>query len=95
MNRVDGHLKVTGAATYSAEYELPGITYAVLVGSTITRGRITGIDTKAAERAPGVLAVITHFNSPKVPGFDTAGKDPSQPATVGGPGSGPATRPDW
>jgi xanthine dehydrogenase YagR molybdenum-binding subunit len=85
MNRVDGHQKVTGAATYSTEYQLPGITYAVLVGSTITKGRLTGIDTKAAERAPGVLAVITHFNSPKVPGFDTAGKDPSQPATVGGP----------
>ncbi|MDB5234185.1 MAG: xanthine dehydrogenase family protein molybdopterin-binding subunit [Hymenobacter sp.] len=85
MNRVDGHQKVTGAATYSAEYQLPGITYAVLVGSTITKGRITGLDTKAAERAPGVLAVVTHLNSPKVPGFDTAGKDPSQPATVGGP----------
>ncbi|GAB3857601.1 xanthine dehydrogenase family protein molybdopterin-binding subunit [Hymenobacter terrigena] len=85
MNRVDGRLKVTGAATYSAEYELPGITYAVLVGSTIAKGRITGIDTKAAAGAPGVLAVITHFNSPKVPGFDTAGKDPSQPPTVGGP----------
>ena len=38
MNRVDGRLKVTGAATYSAEYQLPGITYAVLVGSTITKG---------------------------------------------------------
>jgi len=85
MSRVDGHLKVTGGARYSAEYELPGITYAVLVGSTITKGRLTSIDTKAAQRAPGVLAVITHFNSPKVPGFDTAGKDPSQPATKGGP----------
>jgi xanthine dehydrogenase YagR molybdenum-binding subunit len=85
MSRVDGHLKVTGGARYSAEYELPGITYAVLVGSTITKGRLASIDTKAAERAPGVLAVITHFNSPKVPGYDTAGKDPSQPATVGGP----------
>jgi len=85
MSRVDGHLKVTGGARYSAEYELPGITYAVLVGSTVTKGRLAGIDTKAAERAPGVLAVITHFNSPKVPGFDTVGKDPSQPATKGGP----------
>ena len=53
MNRVDGHLKVTGAAKYSAEYEIPGITYAVLVGSTITKGRLTSIDTRAAERAPG------------------------------------------
>jgi xanthine dehydrogenase YagR molybdenum-binding subunit len=85
MNRVDGHLKVTGAAKYSAEYELPGLVYAVLVGSTIAKGRLTSIDAKAAERAPGVLAVVTHYNSPKVPGYDTAGKDPSQPATVGGP----------
>lgn len=85
LDRVDGHQKVTGAATYSAEYQLPGITYAVLVGSTIAKGRITSLDTRAAERAPGVLAVVTHLNSPKVPGFDTAGKDPSQPATVGGP----------
>jgi len=85
MNRVDGHLKVTGAAKYSAEYELPGLVYGVLVGSTITKGRLTSLDTKAAERAPGVLAVISHFNSPKVPGYDTVGKDPSQPATVGGP----------
>ncbi|TVT39490.1 xanthine dehydrogenase family protein molybdopterin-binding subunit [Hymenobacter setariae] len=85
MNRVDGHLKVTGAAKYSAEYELPGLVYAVLVGSTIAKGRLTSIEAKAAERAPGVLAVVTHYNSPKVPGYDTAGKDPSQPATVGGP----------
>ncbi|UOQ71636.1 xanthine dehydrogenase family protein molybdopterin-binding subunit [Hymenobacter cellulosilyticus] len=85
MDRVDGRLKVTGGAKYSAEYELPNMAYAVLVGSTVTKGRLTSVDTKAAERAPGVLAVITHFNSPKVPGFDTAGKDPSQPATVGGP----------
>jgi xanthine dehydrogenase YagR molybdenum-binding subunit len=85
LDRVDGHQKVTGAATYSAEYQLPGITYAVLVGSTIAKGRLTSLDTRAAERAPGVLAVVTHLNSPKVPGFDTAGKDPSQPATVGGP----------
>ncbi|SFQ77516.1 xanthine dehydrogenase family protein molybdopterin-binding subunit [Hymenobacter arizonensis] len=84
MNRVDGRLKVTGAATYSAEYQLPGMSYGVLVGSTIAKGRIKSIDTRAAERAPGVLAVISHVNSPKVPGFVPTGKDPSQPQTVGG-----------
>jgi xanthine dehydrogenase YagR molybdenum-binding subunit len=84
LNRVDGRLKVTGAATYSAEYNLPNMSYAVLVGSTIAKGRISSIDTRAAERAPGVLAVITHLNSPKVPGFTPTGKDPSQPQTVGG-----------
>lgn len=69
MSRVDGRLKVTGAAKYSAEYNVKGVTYGVMVGSTITKGSIKTIDTKAAEHAPGVLAVITYLNSPKVPGY--------------------------
>ena len=52
MNRVDGRQKVTGAATYPAEYQLPGMSYAVLVGSTITKGRITSMDTSAAIGTP-------------------------------------------
>ncbi|GAB3229241.1 xanthine dehydrogenase family protein molybdopterin-binding subunit [Hymenobacter seoulensis] len=84
MNRVDGRLKVTGAAKYSAEYELPGLVHSALVGSTIAKGRITSIDTKAAEKAPGVLAVITHLNSPKVPGF-AAKSNPDEPPTIGQP----------
>jgi xanthine dehydrogenase YagR molybdenum-binding subunit len=71
MSRVDGRLKVTGAAKYSAEYNIKGVTYGVMVGSTITKGSIKAIDTKAAEHAPGVLAVITYLNSPKVPGYQT------------------------
>jgi xanthine dehydrogenase YagR molybdenum-binding subunit len=71
MSRVDGRLKVTGAARYSAEFTPAGMVYGVLVGSTITKGTIRSIDTKAAERAPGVLTVITHFNSPKIPGYQT------------------------
>ncbi|OON67049.1 xanthine dehydrogenase family protein molybdopterin-binding subunit [Hymenobacter sp. CRA2] len=84
LSRVDGRLKVTGAAKYSAEYELPGLVHGVLVGSTVAKGRITSIDTKAAERAPGVLAVITHLNSPKVPGF-AAKSNPDEPPTIGQP----------
>ncbi|SHL17184.1 xanthine dehydrogenase family protein molybdopterin-binding subunit [Hymenobacter psychrotolerans] len=84
MNRVDGRLKVTGAAKYSAEYELPGLVHGALVGSTIAKGRITSLDTKAAERAPGVLAVITHLNSPKVPGF-AAKSNPDEPPAIGQP----------
>lgn len=82
IDRVDGRAKVTGSAKYSAEYEFPGLVYGVLVGSTITKGTITAMDTKAAERSPGVLAVITHQNTPKIPGYD-AGKDPSEPPTRG------------
>ncbi|OKS86009.1 xanthine dehydrogenase family protein molybdopterin-binding subunit [Mucilaginibacter polytrichastri] len=69
LNRVDGRLKVTGRATYSGEYKVPGLTYAVLVPATITSGTIIAVDTKAAQNAPGVLAVITPFNAIKVPGY--------------------------
>ncbi|MET0394120.1 MAG: xanthine dehydrogenase family protein molybdopterin-binding subunit [Chitinophagaceae bacterium] len=71
-DRVDGKDKVTGAARYAAEHLLPGMTYAVLVTSTITRGKIKNLDTRAAEQAPGVLAVLSHLNAPKVPGFAPA-----------------------
>jgi xanthine dehydrogenase YagR molybdenum-binding subunit len=67
IDRTDGHLKVTGGARYSAEINLPGMVYAVLIGSTIGRGTITGIDTAAAEQAAGVLAILTHLNMPKLP----------------------------
>lgn len=66
MDRVDGRLKVTGAARYSAEFPLKNLVHAVLVQSAIARGRITNIDTSAAEKSPGVLAVITHLNAPKL-----------------------------
>ncbi|HEV3412700.1 MAG TPA: xanthine dehydrogenase family protein molybdopterin-binding subunit [Puia sp.] len=69
LNRVDGRLKVTGGAKYSGEYKVPGLTYGVLVSATIANGTVTAMDTKAAERALGVLAVITPFNAPKVPGY--------------------------
>jgi len=76
LSRVDGRLKVTGGAKYSGEWELPGLAYGVLVSATITSGNIVSMDVKAAERAPGVLAVITPFNTPGVPGFKP---DASQP----------------
>jgi xanthine dehydrogenase YagR molybdenum-binding subunit len=58
--------------------------YGFLVGSTVAKGRIKSIDTKVAERAPGVLAVLTYFNAPKLPAY-TTGKDPSKPPTGGEP----------
>ncbi|RPD49198.1 xanthine dehydrogenase family protein molybdopterin-binding subunit [Paracnuella aquatica] len=84
IDRVDGRAKVTGGATYSAEYKIQNTAYGFLVGSTVAKGRIKAIDTKSAERAPGVLAVITHLNAPKIPGYQT-GKDPSKPQTGGQP----------
>ena len=69
LSRVDGRLKVTGKAKYAAEYNVPGLVYGVLVGSTITKGSIKTIDIKKAQGAPGVLSVITYLNAPKIPGY--------------------------
>jgi len=63
-DRVDGRLKVMGAATYPIDVTLPDLAHAVLVGSTVTSGRIRRIGVDAAERSPGVLAVITYLNAP-------------------------------
>ncbi|HEX8333352.1 MAG TPA: xanthine dehydrogenase family protein molybdopterin-binding subunit [Segetibacter sp.] len=84
LDRVDGKQKVTGAAKYSAEYNIGKMTFAVIAESTIAKGKIKSIDTKAAERAPGVLAVVTHQNALKVPGYDT-GDNPEKPPTGGVP----------
>ena len=64
VSRIDGPLKVCGGATFAAEFPLEGLTYAALKYSTIARGRMTGIDTAAAEAAPGVVLVMTHRNAP-------------------------------
>jgi xanthine dehydrogenase YagR molybdenum-binding subunit len=55
--RVDGRLKVTGAATYTADVRLPGMLFARLVCSPHPHARIRSIDTTAAAAAPGVRAV--------------------------------------
>ena len=76
LDRVDGRLKVTGRAKYSAEYNTKGLVYGVLAGSTITSGTIKVIDTKAAENAPGVLAVYTYLSAPKIPAYLDASGQP-------------------
>ncbi|MGS2619715.1 hypothetical protein ACVCAH_35335, partial [Micromonospora sp. LZ34] len=64
MDRVDGRAKVRGEARYSAEIAMPGLAHAVLVGAWVPSGRITRIDASEAERADGVLAVLSHLNLP-------------------------------
>jgi len=66
ISRVDGRLKVTGGARYTADIRLEGIVHAAIVYSTIANGRTVSIDTAAAEHAPGVLAVLTHKNMPRM-----------------------------
>jgi xanthine dehydrogenase YagR molybdenum-binding subunit len=66
LDRVDGRLKVTGTARYAAEFSVPGLVHAVLVQSTIAAGGIAGFDLADAEGMPGVLAIITPDNAPKL-----------------------------
>ncbi|MEO0932533.1 MAG: hypothetical protein AAFY21_01870 [Cyanobacteria bacterium J06641_2] len=66
VNRKDGVAKVTGTATYGAEHKIPGLVHGYLVTATIANGSITNIDTKQAEKSPGVIAVFTHKNVPKM-----------------------------
>jgi len=66
VNRIDGKLKVTGGARYAAEFPLLNLAHAVFITSPIASGRITDIDIKVAEESPGVLAVLTHLNMPKL-----------------------------
>jgi xanthine dehydrogenase YagR molybdenum-binding subunit len=75
LDRVDGRLKVTGGAIYAYEVaRAPDVLYGVLVQATIARGRITNIDSAAAQAAPGVVLVLSHENAP------TQGNGPIQKA---------------
>ncbi|OZI55978.1 xanthine dehydrogenase family protein molybdopterin-binding subunit [Bordetella genomosp. 4] len=62
--RIDGPLKVSGAARYAADFMLPDMLHAVPVCATIAHGRITRLDAEAAEAMPGVHVVIHHGNRP-------------------------------
>lgn len=79
VSRVDGRAKVTGSAQYAAEFSAPDLAYGVVVSGTVAKGRIKRIDTSAAEAVPGVIAVITHENRPKMRSNDLAYKDMTAP----------------
>lgn len=76
VDRIDGRLKVTGGAKYSAEFDIKNLAYGVTVQSTVTKGRINNIDTKAAEALSGVLAVITYKNSMSLHQLSSEGGSP-------------------
>ncbi len=71
--RVDGRAKVTGTATYAAEWPVEGLVHGAVVDSAIACGTIRSIDASAALAAPGVLAVVTHENAPKLASYPEKG----------------------
>jgi xanthine dehydrogenase YagR molybdenum-binding subunit len=64
--RVDGALKVSGKAQYTSDFHFPGMLYAVPVEATIANGRIVKLDTSAAEKMPGVRAILHRENIGKM-----------------------------
>ncbi|MFG2286757.1 xanthine dehydrogenase family protein molybdopterin-binding subunit [Streptomyces sp. NPDC048595] len=68
--RREGRLKVTGAARYAAEHTPPGCAYAWPVPATVARGRVAAVDTARALALPGVCAVLTHENAPRLAAAD-------------------------
>ena len=66
LSRTDGRAKVTGQARYTAEAPYPDLCHAFLVQSAIASGRVVQINTRYAERMPGVLAILTHKNMPRL-----------------------------
>ncbi|MDZ8088887.1 MAG: xanthine dehydrogenase family protein molybdopterin-binding subunit [Nostoc sp. DedQUE12b] len=72
LDRVDGRLKVTGEAPYTADAPIENLTYGVIFQSAIASGKIIQIDTTAAAVAPGVIDIITYQQTPslvKIPFF--------------------------
>ncbi|HEY6236803.1 MAG TPA: molybdopterin cofactor-binding domain-containing protein, partial [Candidatus Elarobacter sp.] len=67
IDRVDGRAKVTGAARYAADAPVDAPLFAVIVQSTVARGRMTEIDERATRAVPGVVEVVTYRNAPRVP----------------------------
>src|SRR6202171_5592715 len=64
--RVDGPLKVSGVAQYASDFHFPGMLYAVPIEATLARGTVTKLDTAAAEKMPGVRAILDRENIEKI-----------------------------
>lgn len=79
LPRVDGPLKVSGRAGYTADFRFPGMVYVVPVGSTVANGRIASLDTSAAERMPGVRLVLHRANIGPLYRVQGASIDESRP----------------
>lgn len=66
VDRVDGPLKVQGAAPYPNDFTFPDLAHGALVRSTVPAGTIINVETAEAIASPGVLAIITHENTPRM-----------------------------
>ena len=63
LDRIDGPLKVSGGATYAAEYGLDDVAYGVLVSSTVGAGKIVNLNADRVRSIPGVIDVVTDYKT--------------------------------
>ena len=62
VQRVDGRSKVTGQARYADDEPVQNAAFAWLVTSSVGKGRIRSMDSRAARAVPGVIDILTHEN---------------------------------
>ncbi|NBB23516.1 molybdopterin-dependent oxidoreductase [Porphyrobacter sp. SLTP] len=80
LPRPEGLMKVTGTASYAAEYDAEGLLEGVLVTVPIVCGEITMIDEASVLGMPGVVAVLSDERMTGRPAQGMAGEAPFQPA---------------
>ena len=77
VRRIDGYAKASGKAVYTRDVQIPGMLYAKVMRSPYAHARILSMDTRQAERLPGVRAVM-RYDDPEIKGRTLNG-------SVGGP----------
>jgi xanthine dehydrogenase YagR molybdenum-binding subunit len=63
--RIDGPIKVTGAARFTADLRVPNILHGVFVTASIPAGKVIAFDKEDALAEPGVVRVLTHEDMPR------------------------------
>ncbi len=94
LTRVDGPLKVTGAARYTYDVRLPGMLHGRVVRSPHAHARVRRIDATAAWRIPGVKAIVAANNDDVIEGSNRAAgvADRQNPTDVGRTEAAPAQK---
>ena len=73
LPKVDAPKLAQGKPAFVADFERPGMLYGKILHSPHAHARIKDIDTRQAEALPGVHAVLTYKNVPRVV-YSTAGQ---------------------
>jgi len=79
LRKVDGVKLVTGAPAFTDDIQMPGMLYGKILASPHAHARIRRIDAGRAKALPGVHAVLTHEDVPRIP-HTTAGQAWPEPS---------------